>query len=137
MAANASGDSNSGRRPDRLAAALAAAFILLLLATEFVLTLPDVTDSASTVAQFYAEHRTLIITLQVLGFVDAALLGAYAWRLRTVDRIVGGSRPGDGRLPSMFHRAAGAALAGSATTATTVEGLLRWVSWPWSSQLRA
>ncbi len=82
-------DGHSGRTPDRLGAALAAAFIVLLLATELVLTLPDVTDSESFVAQFYADHRTFIITLQVLGFLDAALLAAYAWRLRSVDRIVG------------------------------------------------
>jgi hypothetical protein len=75
-------------RPDRVGAALAAGFIVLLLATELVLTLPDETDTSSTVATFYAAHRALIVTLQVLGFVAAGLFGAYAWRLRSVDRVV-------------------------------------------------
>jgi len=81
-------DEGAGRRPDRVGAALAAGFIVLLLATELVLTLPDETDTASAVATFYAAHRALIVTLQVLGFVAAGLFGAYAWRLRSVDRVV-------------------------------------------------
>ncbi len=44
--------------------------------------------AAESVANFYAAHRAFIIILQVLGLVAAALLGAYAWRLRTVDRFV-------------------------------------------------
>jgi hypothetical protein len=79
---------DAGRRPDRLGAALAAGFIVLLLATELVLTLPDVADSASSVANFYAAHRSFIVILQALGFVAAGLFGAYAWRLRSVDRVV-------------------------------------------------
>jgi hypothetical protein len=79
---------DAGRRPDRLGAALAGGFIVLLLATELVLTLPDVADSASSVTDFYIAHRTLIVILQVLGFVAAGLFGAYAWRLRSVDRVV-------------------------------------------------
>ena len=79
---------DAGRRPDRLGAALAGGFIVLLLATELVLTLPDVADSASSVTDFYVAHRTLIVILQVLGFVAAGLFGAYAWRLRSVDRVV-------------------------------------------------
>jgi hypothetical protein len=79
---------DAGRRPDRLGAALAGGFIVLLLATELVLTLPDVSDSASSVTDFYVAHRTLIVILQVLGFVAAGLFGAYAWRLRSVDRVV-------------------------------------------------
>jgi hypothetical protein len=75
-------------RPDRVAGALAAGFVVLLLATELVLSLPDETASAAVVASFYATHRTLIIILQLLGFVAAVLLGAYAWRLRSVDRVV-------------------------------------------------
>jgi hypothetical protein len=78
----------SVRKPDRLAGALAAGFVVLLLATELVLTLPDETDSPASVASFYAAHRGFIIILQLLGFVAAALLGAYAWRLRSVDRVV-------------------------------------------------
>jgi hypothetical protein len=80
--------SKSDRRPDRVAAALAAGFIILLLATELVLSLPDETASAAVVATFYADHRAFIIILQVLGFVAAFLLGGYAWRLRHVDRVV-------------------------------------------------
>lgn len=76
------------RKPDRVAGALAAGFVVLLLATELVLTLPDETDSPASVASFYAAHRGFIIMLQVLGIVAAALLGGYAWRLRPVDRVV-------------------------------------------------
>jgi uncharacterized membrane protein len=78
-------------RPDRVAAGQAGGFIVLLLATELVLSLPDESASAPLVAQFYAAHRVFIIVLQVVGFVAAGLLGAYAWRLRTVDRIVAGA----------------------------------------------
>jgi uncharacterized membrane protein len=78
----------SVRKPDRVAGALAAGFVVLLLATELVLTLPDETDSAASVARFYVAHRGFIIVLQVLGIVAAALLGGYAWRLRSVDRVV-------------------------------------------------
>jgi hypothetical protein len=78
----------SVRKPDHVAAALAGGFVVLLLATELVLTLPGETASPASVANFYAEHRAFIIVLQVLGIVAAALLGAYAWRLRSVDRIV-------------------------------------------------
>ena len=81
----------AGRGRDRLGAALAFGFIALLLSTEVVLTLPDVTDSASFVATFYAGHRALIVILQILGFVAAALFAGYAWRLRWVDRVVGGA----------------------------------------------
>lgn len=78
----------SARKPDRVAGALAAGFVVLLLATELVLSLPDETDSPSVVATFYATHHILIIILQLLGFLAAVLLGAYAWRLRSVDRVV-------------------------------------------------
>ena len=73
------------RNPDRLAASLAAGFIVLLLATEGALTLPGESDSASKVADFYTAHRVTIIVLQLLGFVASALLAAYSWRLRRVD----------------------------------------------------
>ena len=79
---------SSDRTPDRLAAALAGAFVLLLLATEAVLSLPDETASADVVATFYAAHRTFIMILQLLGFGAAILLGGYAGRLRKVDRVV-------------------------------------------------
>jgi hypothetical protein len=76
------------RRPDRVAAGFAAGFIVLLLGSELVLSLPSETDSAGFVAQFYAAHRAFIIALQLVGFVAAGLLAAYAWRLRPVDRVV-------------------------------------------------
>ena len=91
VAAKSRAGEPAGRRPDRLAAGLAGGFIILLLASELVLSLPDESASAQVVAQFYAEHRAFIIALQVVGFVAAGLLGAYAWRLRTVDRIVAGA----------------------------------------------
>jgi hypothetical protein len=76
------------RKPDRVAGALAGGFVVLLLATELILTLPDEADSPVFVAAFYAANRGFIISLQVLGLVAAALLGAYAWRLRSIDRVV-------------------------------------------------
>ena len=91
MAAKASGMNDPDRTPDRLAAGLAVAFIVLLLATELVLTLPDEADSPAIVARFYTEHRTFIIALQLLGILDTLLLGGYAWRLRSVDRSVAGA----------------------------------------------
>jgi hypothetical protein len=78
----------SVRQPDRVAGALAGGFVVLLLATELVLSLPDEGDSPVFVASFYASHRAFIIILQVLGVVAAALLGGYGWRLRSVDRVV-------------------------------------------------
>jgi hypothetical protein len=78
----------SVRKPDRVAGTLAAGFVVLLLATEVVLTLPDETASAAAVASFYATHRGFIVILQLLGVVAAGLLGGYAWRLLSVDRVV-------------------------------------------------
>jgi len=91
VAATASGTNDPDRTPDRLAAGLAFAFIVLLLATELVLTLPDEADSPTYVARFYAEHRGVIIALQLLAVIDALLLGGYAWRLGSVDRFVAGA----------------------------------------------
>ena len=91
VAAKASGTNDPYRTPDRFAAGLAFAFIVLLLATELVLTLPDEADSPAIVARFYTEHRAFIIALQMLGVVDALLLGGYAWRLRSIDRFVAGA----------------------------------------------
>jgi hypothetical protein len=91
VAAKASSKNDPGRTPDRLAAVLALAFIVLLLATELILTLPDEADSPVYVARFYAEHRAFIAALQLLGVVAALLLGGYAWRLRSVDRFVAGA----------------------------------------------
>jgi hypothetical protein len=93
------------RQPDRVAGALAAGFVVLLLATEAVLTLPDETASAAAVASFYATHRTFVVILQLLGVVAAGLLGGYAWRLRTVDRVVsvaGMIMAGCGLVPSLI-----------------------------------
>jgi hypothetical protein len=78
----------SARKPDRVAGALAGGFVVLLLATELVLSLPDEADSPVFVANFYTAHRGFIIILQLLGIAAAALLGGYAWRLRSVDRLV-------------------------------------------------
>jgi hypothetical protein len=91
VAAKSSSEDDPDRTPDRLAAGLAFAFVVLLVATELVLTLPDEADSPAFVAQFYTEHRALIVILQMLGAVDALVLGAYAWRLRLVDRFVAGA----------------------------------------------
>jgi hypothetical protein len=77
------------RDPDRLGALLAAGFIVLLLATESMLTLPDESADDSAVATFYSTHSAFIIALQVVGFLAAGLLAAYSWRLRAVDRVVG------------------------------------------------
>jgi hypothetical protein len=93
------------RKPDRVAGALAAGFVVLLLATEAMLTLPDETAGSAAVASFYATHRTFIVILQLLGIVVAALLGLYAWRLRTVDQAVavaGMIMAGCGLLPSLI-----------------------------------
>jgi hypothetical protein len=77
------------RRRDLVGAGLAWAFVVLLLASEAALTLPDVTDSDTTVASFYAQHRAAIIVLQLVGLTAAALLAAYAARLRRLDAVAG------------------------------------------------
>lgn len=74
---------------DRAGALLAAGFVLLLLASEGALSLPDEQDGDAFVARFYADHRVTIVVLQVVGFVAAGLLAAYALRLRRVDAGVG------------------------------------------------
>lgn len=76
---------------DRKAGWLGLGFLVLLLASEGALTLPDEGASATAVASFYAEHRAVIIALQVAGFAACVLLAAMAWRLRAVDRRVGGA----------------------------------------------
>jgi hypothetical protein len=76
------------RITDRTSGWLGVAFLVTLLATEAALTLPDEHASASTVATFYAAHRTLIIVLQIVGFAASVLLAAFMWRLRAVDRRV-------------------------------------------------
>ncbi len=82
----------TGTRPgqrDLQGALLALSFVVLLLASEAALTLPDETASAAAVASFYAGHRVAIVVLQLIGLGAAGLLAAYAVRLRRVDRVVG------------------------------------------------
>jgi amino acid transporter len=71
---------------DRTAGWLGAAFLITLLASEAALSLPDEQSPAATVAAFYAQHRSVIIGLQVVGFGSCALLALFALRLRKVDR---------------------------------------------------
>ena len=70
---------------------MAVGFLVLLLASEAALTLPDEHATSAFVAAFYSGHRAIVIILQVAGFAAAGLLGAYAWRLRPVDRMIAGS----------------------------------------------
>jgi len=81
-------DARAGQ-PDRLGGWSGLGFVVALLASEAALTLPDETASAERVAQFYSAHRAVIIVLQVVGFIAAALLAVYAVRLRAVDRTLG------------------------------------------------
>jgi hypothetical protein len=67
---------------DRTTGWLGLGFVLMLLATEVVLSLPSEHATALTVASFYAEHRAFIVILQILGIVATALLALFAWRLR-------------------------------------------------------
>ena len=83
-----SADRRHDHNRDRVAGGLAGGFVLLLLATELVLTLPDDTANPSIVADFYARNRVIVIILQLLGIVAAGLLAGYAWRLRRVDRPI-------------------------------------------------
>src|SRR2546430_17027734 len=69
---------------DRTAGWLGIAFLVLLLASEAALVLPDEHASAATVASFYAAHRAAIIGLQVAGFAGSALLALFGWRLRVI-----------------------------------------------------
>lgn len=64
-------------------------FLVLLLASEAALTLPDESAADADVARFYAAHRVVIVVLQVAGFAAAAAFGAYAWRLRGIRREPG------------------------------------------------
>jgi hypothetical protein len=73
---------------DRTAGWLGVAFIVTLLASEAALSLPAEDATASAVATFYAAHRTVIIMLEIVGFVACALLALFAWRLRVIDHGV-------------------------------------------------
>jgi hypothetical protein len=64
---------------------LGVGFVVLLLGSEGALTLPDEDASSSSVARFYADHGTVIVVLQVVGFVACVLLAAFALRHRPVD----------------------------------------------------
>jgi hypothetical protein len=72
----------SERIVDRTAGWLGVAFLIALLASEAALSLPDEHATAQTVATFYATHRAVVIVLQFVGFLSAALLALFAWRLR-------------------------------------------------------
>ena len=82
---------SSARIVDRTAGWLGIAFLVLLLAGEAALSLPDEHAPARTVATFYAQHRTVIVVLQIVGFVASLVLGLFAWRLRAVGRGVAGA----------------------------------------------
>ena len=71
---------------DRTAGWLGAAFLVTLLASEAALSLPDEMSPAATVATFYSQHRSVIIGLQIVGFVSCALLALFALRLQRIDR---------------------------------------------------
>jgi hypothetical protein len=76
-------------RRDLPGALFAFAFVLLLLASEAALTLPDEAATDTAVATFYTGHRGAVIVLQLVGLLAAGLLAAYALRLRRIDRVVG------------------------------------------------
>ncbi len=73
---------------DRPAGWLGIAFLVALLAGEAALSLPDEHAPAPAVAAFYAAHRAVIVVLQLVGFLSAALLALFAWRLRVIDHGV-------------------------------------------------
>ncbi len=73
---------------DRTAGWLGIGFLVTLLASEAALSLPDEHAPAAPVASFYAEHRAVIVILQIVGFASCTLLALFAWRLRSIDRRV-------------------------------------------------
>jgi uncharacterized membrane protein len=77
------------RRRDLVGAALAGAFVVLLLASEAALALPGENDPDSVVASFYQQHRSVVVVLQLIGLVAAALLAGYSARLRRFDTVAG------------------------------------------------
>jgi uncharacterized membrane protein len=74
-------------RRDPFGAVLAWAFVVLLLASEAALTLPEESATDAAVASFYSHHRTAIVVLQLIGLVAAGLLAGYAGRLRRFDAV--------------------------------------------------
>jgi hypothetical protein len=81
----------SERIVDRTAGWLGIAFLVLLLASEAALSLPEEHAPPATVATFYAGHRAVIIGLQVAGLAGSALLALFVWRLRVISRAVAGA----------------------------------------------
>ena len=81
----------SERIIDRTAGWLGIAFLVLLLASEVALSLPDEHAPAAAVATFYATHRPVLIGLQAAGFAGSALLALFAWRLRVISPAVAGA----------------------------------------------
>jgi hypothetical protein len=81
----------SARITDRTAGWLGITFLVLLLASEAALSLPDEQASAATVATFYAAHRAVIIGLQIAGIAASALLALFVWRLRIISPGVAGA----------------------------------------------
>jgi hypothetical protein len=73
---------------DSRAGWLGVVFVVTLLVGESLVSLPDEHATDLAVARFYAAHRGVIILLQLVGFLSCALLGAFARRLRVVDRVV-------------------------------------------------
>lgn len=76
---------------DPTAGWLGVGFLVLLLGSEGALTLPDSDASGASVADFYADHEAVIVSLQVVGFVACLLLGLFSWRLRADDTRVAAS----------------------------------------------
>lgn len=63
-------------------------FVLVLLVSEVMVTLPASSDSAARIRSFYAAHSAIIIVAQVLSLTASALLLAFVitiWRL--TDRV--------------------------------------------------
>jgi len=81
----------SARITDRTAGWLGITFLVLLLASEAALSLPDEHASAATVATSYAAHQAVIIGLQVAGIAASALLALFVWRLRVISPGVAGA----------------------------------------------
>ena len=82
---------SSDRTVDRTAGWLGIAFLVLLLASEITLSLPDEHATAAAVAAFYAAHRAVVIGLQIAGLVASVLLALFVWRLRVISRGVAGA----------------------------------------------
>jgi hypothetical protein len=82
-----SGPAPRRARRDLFGAALAWAFVVLLLASEAALVLPDESASDASVVSFYLQHRTTIVVLQLIGLIAAGLLAGYAGRLRRFDAV--------------------------------------------------